>query len=178
MSANLTRKMSMKKLALSALLLTGIAGGVAALSPAVYGQTQAPAASPEVRRERPVTLPGERIDARIAYLKTALKITPAQEQQWAAVEAVLRKQTAAMDQRIQQRRAQPRDANAPRPDAIQRLEQRQQMMARGAESLNELLTAAKPLYASFSDDQKKTADELMNRGRFGGGGPRHQRGWH
>ncbi len=59
-----------------------------------------------------------------------------------------------------------------------RLEQRQQMMARGAESLNELLTAAKPLYASFSDDQKKTADELMNRGRFGGGGPRHQRGWH
>jgi hypothetical protein len=169
----------MKKLALTALLLTGVAGGVAALSPTVYGQTPAPAAAPEARRERPMHLPGERIDARIAYLKTALKITPAQEQNWAAVEAVLRKQAAAMDQAIQQRRAQPRDATAPRPDALQRLEQRQQMMTRAAEGLGELVTAAKPLYASFSDDQKKVADDLMSRGPFGGGGPRHgHRGHH
>jgi hypothetical protein len=169
----------MKKLALSALLLTGIAGGVAALSPSVYGQTQAPAAAPEVRRERPTHLPGERIDARLAYMKTALKITPAQEQQWSAVEAVVRKQTAAMDAQIQQRRAQPRDANALRPDAIARLEQRQQMMSRAAAGLDELLTAAKPLYASFNADQKKVADEMLNRGRFGGGAMRgHQRGWH
>jgi hypothetical protein len=161
----------MKKLALSALLLTGIAGGVAALSSSVYGQTQAPAAAPEVRRERPMHLPGERIDARLAYMKTALKITPEQEPQWAAVEAVIRKQTAAMDAQMQARRAQPRDANAPRPDAIARLEQRQQMVSRAAAGLDELLTAAKPLYASFSDDQKKVADELLNRGPGGFGGP-------
>jgi len=169
----------MKKLALSALLLTGIAGGVAALSPTVYAQTQAPTAAPEIRRERPVHLPGERVDARLAYMKTALKITPAQEQQWAAVEAVVRKQAAAIDAQIQQRRAQPRDANAPRPDAIARLERRQQMMTRAAAGLDELLTAAKPLYASFTPDQKKVADEMLNRGRFGGGAARgHQRGWH
>jgi periplasmic protein CpxP/Spy len=153
----------MKKLALSAALLTGIAGGVAALSPSVYGQTQAPAA-PEARRERPTHLPGERIDARIAYLKTALKITPAQEPQWRAVETVLRQQAQVMDQQIQQRRAQPRDANAPQPSAIERLEQRQQMMTRAATGMNDLLTAAKPLYASFSDDQKKVADELLTHG--------------
>jgi hypothetical protein len=169
----------MKKLALSAALLAGIAGGVAVLSPAVFAQTQAPAAAPEVRRERPMHLPGERVDARLAYMKTALKITPAQESQWAAVEAVVRKQAAAMDAQVQQRRAQPRDANAPRPDAIARLEQRQQMMTRAAAGLEELLTAAKPLYATFSPDQKKVADEMLDRGRFGGGGPRgHQRGHH
>ncbi len=166
----------MKRLAISALLLTGIAGGVAALSPVVYAQTAAPAA-PEARRERPMHLPGERIDARLAYLKTALKITPQQEPQWRAVETVLRQQAQAMDQQIQQRRAT-RDANATPPNAIERLEQRQQMLTRVTAGMNDLLTAAKPLYATFSDDQKKVADEMLNRGRFGAGGHGHQRGWH
>jgi hypothetical protein len=170
----------MRKAIVSGLILAGLAGGVAAPS-LVFGQAadpdtaQAPAAAPAQTPQRPAhhrALPGERIDARLAYLKTALKITPAQEKQWNALAAVLRRQAHDRDAQIQQRReareSQGQTERTP-STAIERLERRQQALADEAKRTGAVLAAAKPLYASLSDDQKQTADELLShsgRGHF------------
>jgi ABC-type transporter Mla subunit MlaD len=66
-----------------------------------------------------------------------------------------------MDEQIAQRRNQPRDQSL---SAIDRLQRRQDMMAAASTRANEVLEAAKPLYAVLSDEQKKDADALLSRG--------------
>lgn len=153
-----------------------VAGGLA-LTPVVYAQAVSPAPEQGRAAERARPLPGERIEARLAYAKTALKITPAQEQQWNVLAEVLRKHARAMDEQAATRRAARDAGNQPVPaNAIERLEQRQKMMQAASLRMNEVLEAAKPLYASLSDDQKKEADSLLNQ-RGGRGGP-HRPRWH
>ena len=137
-------------------------------------------AAPEQRRFR---LPSERVEARLAYIRTALKITDAQQAQWDGFANVLRKHARDRDQRIQQRRAQGPRAGGPhaggqRPQvsAIERLERTQQRIQARSARLAEVIAAAKPLYASFSPEQKQTADELLSkRGRGGHHGRHHMR---
>jgi LTXXQ motif family protein len=146
-------------------------------------QRQAPA--------RRFTLPSERVEARLAYARTALKITDSQQSQWENFANVLRKHARAMDQRIQQRRAQfdaarsaqgERVPGARRPDgrqvtAIERLERTQQRMAERSARLTEVIAAAKPLYASLTSEQKQVADGMFaHRGH--GGQRQHFRGMH
>ena len=102
-------------------------------------------------------LPSEMIEARLAYAKTALKITDAQSKQWDAVAAVLRKQAKDKDALITARRAY-KDVNM---SVVDRLQQRQKMMSQGAAGLAELLTVVQPLYATFSPEQKQVADDLL-----------------
>lgn len=153
----------MNKLALSAVIVAaGIAAAPFAIAQTAVPPGNAPAAT---QNQRAHPLPSERIEARLAYAKTALKITPAQESQWNALASVLRRHATAMDQQITQRRAENRDQPV---SAIERLTRRQTMMAESAARMNEVLEAAKPLYAALNDDQKKEADALLNRA----GGPR------
>jgi hypothetical protein len=134
-------------------------------------------------RERHFMLPSERVEPRLAYLKTALKITDAQSKQWNAFAEVLRKQAKARDAKVEEMRAKfEADKDKPRPQisAIDRMERREKRMTDAAASLSEVLAAAKPLYAVLSDDQKQTADELLGRGGgHGGWGGRHfgRGGW-
>jgi hypothetical protein len=162
----------MNKFVQSAVIIAALSSGLASLPSATFAQgAPAPAAAaPQQDRARAHRLPSERIEARLAYMKTALKITPTQEPQWNALADVLRAQAKAMDNRITARRAAtPSGTRAP-STAIQRLERRQQMMSDAAAHTGELLAAAKPLYVSLSDDQQKIADDLLSRGR---GGHRH-----
>jgi hypothetical protein len=159
----------MKKLALAALLGASFLTATATISPQAFAQTPAPAPQQQTD-QRPVRLMSDRIDARLAYIKTALKITPAQEGQWNVLADAMRKQAKQFDDERQARRA----AGDQPASAIERLQQRQRSMALASASLNELLEAARPLYATFSDAQKNTADEMLNRR---GGFHRHGR-WH
>jgi hypothetical protein len=115
----------------------------------------------------------ERVEARIAYAKTALKITDAQTKQWNAVADVLRKQAKDRDATMQEMRGM----HDMKMTAIDRLDQRQNMLTKAAASTAEMLAVAKPLYATLSDEQKQTADELLmpkwGKGRWGheGHGP-------
>jgi LTXXQ motif family protein len=169
----------MRKLAVSALALMTFAGGLSTAR-LVYAQAAAPTAvqtpaQTQTRPDRPRHQPGERIEARLAYLKTALKITPAQEPQWNALADVLRQQAKARDADMQQRRSEreTRGQNPAPASAIDRLQRQQQRMTEAAARLNDVVTAARPLYASFTDDQKKVADEMLDHGG------RHMRGrWH
>lgn len=133
---------------------------VLAAAPAAEG-SGAQRAAPERRAFRS---PSERVEARLAYVRTALKITDAQQAQWDNFANVLRKHARTMDERIQKFRAQ----GAQRPDprsvsAIERLERTQSRMAARAARLNDVLVAAKPLYATLSTEQKQVADEMLSR---------------
>lgn len=130
-------------------------------------------------------MPSERIEARLAYIRTALKITDAQQTQWDSFANVLRKHARDMDQRMQKRMAQHSQTGAQRGEraqvsAIDRLERQQQRLTQRSARLNEVITAAKPLYASFSPEQKQVADQMLAQGEHrrghGGGGP--HRGMH
>lgn len=124
-------------------------------------------------------LPSERVEARLAYLKTALKITDAQQAHWDAFAATLRKHAREADQRVQALHAEgaARGEKRPPPTAIERMERSQQRLAAAYTRQSETLAAVKPLYAALSPEQQKIADELFaprrHAGfRHGGGRPR------
>jgi LTXXQ motif family protein len=179
--------------AMSATAMSQSIDGADGLVVAQAAQPRTPDGSAGQRQGAPArrfALPSERVEARLAYAKTALKITDAQQPQWDTFANVLRKHARSMDQRFQQRRAQFEAARASRdagqtarqPDArsvnaIERLERTQQRMTERSARLNEVIAAAKPLYASFSPEQKQIADGMLaNRGR--GGHREHHRGMH
>jgi hypothetical protein len=153
----------MNKFVQSAVMMTALYGGMAYLPAAAYAQASPPDATRAQTqdRARAPRLPSERIEARLAYIKTALKITPAQEPQWNTLANVLRAQARVMDSEITARRA---ETPATSLTAIERLERRQKFLTAAAARTNDVLNAAKPLYASLNDDQKKIADELLDRG--------------
>jgi hypothetical protein len=129
-------------------------------------------------KERHSPLPGEMVEARLAFAKTALKITDAQTKQWDAVADAIRKQAKARDAEIMAMRAK-HDANPAHDgafDPIAGMEQRRAMMTERAADLGALIAAAKPLYASLSDAQKQVADHLLMAG-LDGEHPGPRMGW-
>jgi len=92
-------------------------------------------------------------DARIAALKAALMLTPAQEKNWPAVEQALRDMSR---ERIAQREAPAtvrQDA-----DATERLRNRANALTNRAAALGRLADAEKPLYESLDETQKRRFD--------------------
>ena len=156
----------MKKLLLTTLVSAGLA---AAAAPAIAQTAGAESAGPQARHfaqphggQHAARLPSERAEARLAYLKTALKITDAQQPQWNAFADTLRKQARAADERMQARRAQMAEGRkGTPPTAIERMEFAQTRLAASSTRLSETLAAAKPLYAALSPEQQKIADELL-----------------
>ena len=152
-----------RKSILSALVLTtALAGGAAGLSAfsteqaAAQAANTAPQAQMREHHEHRFD-PSRHLEGRIAYLKAELKITDAQAPQFDRVAQAMRdnaKETAAA---FGQRRG---DRDQPQ-SAVDRLETRAKFEAMRAEHAQRFLAAFKPLYASLSDDQKKSADGLL-----------------
>jgi zinc resistance-associated protein len=89
-------------------------------------------------------------DARIAALKTALRLTPEQEKNWPAVEQALRD---IGKERLARRAAR---GSAGRPvDATERLRDRADALAGRAAALRRLADSEKPLYQSLDEAQKR-----------------------
>src|SRR5512146_1442378 len=102
-------EMQMNKSIMSTLFAAGLATAapLATAQPATPG-TEAPQhnfAQRHHQHARPFSLPGERVEARLAFIKTALKITDAQQPQWNAFADVMRKNAKQADERIKQWRA-------------------------------------------------------------------------
>jgi protein CpxP len=120
----------------------------------------------------------DRLERRLNFLHSELRITPQQEQAWATfADAVRREAQAGRDQffdRRDQFRGGPDGRNAQPPGIVERLERRQQGLEERGAYYDRLLSALRPLYAALSEDQKRAADEtLFNPGR----GDRGPRGW-
>lgn len=113
--------------------------------------------------ERPFSRPTERVEARLAYQKTALKITDAQQAQWDAYANFERKRAREIEQRFKSRRWDRQwHERHHRPNAIERLERTQSFLAEGVTRINELLAVEKPLYAVLSPEQRGVADVVLN----------------
>jgi protein CpxP len=162
--------MSIRKPLLAAALALAIAPALVPL-PLAFAQTAA-----STTAQQPPLRPS-RIEGRLAFLKTELKITDAQTAQWNAFADVVRQNDQLRRARFEQTRAsrpqaapgQP--ATRPATTAIERLERQQQASEARADELKRYVAAFRPLYATMSDDQKKTADELVG----GGGRGQHRR---
>jgi hypothetical protein len=97
------------------------------------------------------------IEGRLAFLKTELKITDAQLPLWNAVSDAIRANAKSMSE-MSGAMMGDAQASATLPE---KLATREKMLAVHLEALRKLKAAVEPLYASFSDEQKKAADELM-----------------
>ena len=161
------------------IMSTLIAAGLAAAVPLTMAQTGTPETGVEQGRNmqrfhhgtQKFRMPGERVEARIAHLKEALKITDAQQVQWDAFAGVMRRQAAEADVRIKAHREEMAARAHKRPTAMERLERRQEHLVAASARMGELLAAGKPLYAALSPEQQQIADKILadhGHGRRGG----------
>ncbi len=156
----------MNKLLSSTLISVCIAAGTASAAIAQTAANPDPASASAPRAgfaHRAFARPTERVEARLAYIKTALKIADAQQPQWNAYADLVRKNAQDMEQRFKSRRS----GKAERPqreraNAIERLERAQSFHAEAIAQLNDLLAVEKPLYAVLSPEQQKVADVVLN----------------
>ncbi len=98
------------------------------------------------------------IEGRLAFVKAELKITEAQEPLWNTYAAAARDSTNTMLARCTTVMGQRNGPIASLPD---RLDENEQLMTAQLDATRAMNKAIKPLYASFSDTQKKSADQLL-----------------
>jgi len=108
--------------------------------------------------------PSAMADARNAYLKSELQITPAQESAWKACSDQTKQQAEAMQA---WRSTAQGSAQATAPE---RLELRNQIMKKRQEQMEKGTAAFKDLYAVLTPEQKALADQRFGFGMMGGRG--------
>jgi len=96
------------------------------------------------------------VEGRLAFLKTELKITDAQLPLWNAVADAMRANAKTMGDMAGGMMGSSQAATLP-----DKLATREKIMTAHLEALRKFKAAADPLYAALSDEQKKTADELL-----------------
>lgn len=116
----------------------------------------------------------ERIEGRLAFLKTELKITEAQTPAWDKLATVMRNNAETHGAMMQSHMKEMQDGSffkKPLPDRLTFMET---MMSTRLEQLKTVHAAVDELYATLSDDQKKEADKIalpmMGMGMMGGRG--------
>lgn len=154
----------------AATLLAAVAG--TAPAPA-QTQTQ-PASDHQLRTERrddhaARPAPGRFIEGRLAFLRTELKLTEAQQPLFEKLADEMRATAKATAARHAERRSNPKAGPA---SAVEKMERRNAMMKQVSAASDRFLEAFRPFYASLSEEQKKTADLLFARH----GGKRHHHG--
>jgi hypothetical protein len=98
----------------------------------------------------------EHVEGRLAFIKAELKITDAQQPQWNAFADAVRTNAQTMKDM-----AIPMTGQEAQPKTLpERLAQHEKMLSTHLENLRRLRSAADPLYAALSEEQKKTADAL------------------
>lgn len=114
-------------------------------------------------------------DARLAALKTALKLTPDQEKLWPGVAATLKDVAKDRAQRVEQMRTArqaARQADTP-ADPIARMRSAADRMDARATDLRKIADAADPLYKTLDTAQKQRLNMVLRQQFKGMGG-----GWH
>jgi len=96
------------------------------------------------------------VEGRLAFLKTELKITDTQLPLWNAVADAMRANAKSMGDMAGGMMGGSETATLP-----DKLAMREKMMTAHLEALRRFKAAVDPLYAALSDEQKKTADELL-----------------
>jgi hypothetical protein len=102
---------------------------------------------------------GDRVEARIKNMHAKLKITQAQEEQWAKVAQVMRENAKSLDALTDAR-----FKNAKTMNAVDDLKSYGEITDAHADGIKRFTPVFATLYAGMSDAQKKEADELFRHG--------------
>ena len=97
----------------------------------------------------------ERVDRRIADLRTKLHITAAENPQWQEFAAVMRENAKKIDKEFEERAEHFTSMNA-----VENMQSYAAIAKQHAENMDHLLPAFQKLYDSLSAEQKRTADEM------------------
>lgn len=145
-----------KQLLISTAALFALGTGIATLqTTGAFAQAaSAPAATQDQQPHRDYTA---RLEHRIDHLKSELKITPAQEPLFDSLAQAMRDNATEMQQTFGNLRG---DRDQPHT-AVDRLQTEVQLTQLRVGQDQRLLDAFKPLYASLTTDQQKTADQLL-----------------
>jgi zinc resistance-associated protein len=92
-------------------------------------------------------------DARVAGLKAGLRLTPEQDKNWPAFEQAYRNLAKLRSDRMAA--ADSRTSGANDQNMVDRLQRRAETISQYGAALTDLAKAAKPLYASLDDAQKR-----------------------
>ena len=140
-------------------ILVSLVLAVSAASAATQGQDE--------NQQRPFSRPTEQIEARLAYIHTALKITDAQQMQWNAFAEKMRQLAAVREKAMQQWR-ETRSRSSGKHEhlelsVVEQLEYWQRIHADAITRINDVLSVVKPLYGALNAEQKQVADVLFAR---------------
>jgi hypothetical protein len=132
--------------------------------------SRAPAShTPHAAAQRAPDKQADRVEARIADLRTKLKITPAQTPQWDAFANVMRENARGMDSAFESR-----SSGRPKMNAVENMQSYSTLADQHAQDLRKLTPAFADLYNIMSEEQKRNADEVF-RSSGVAGGPRRGR---
>ncbi|ATQ69708.1 MULTISPECIES: Spy/CpxP family protein refolding chaperone [Methylosinus] len=102
------------------------------------------------------------LDAKIAALKAGLKLTPAQEKNWPAVETALRDIGKSRAARFAEAKEKFKNMQEHR-SVIEGLQFRSKALAARSQEAEKLADAAKPLYDSLDESQKRRFSLLLHK---------------
>jgi len=103
----------------------------------------------------------DRIEGRIAFLRAELNITEAQASAWNAFADAMRINAKKLAQVRASMMPQPGAGQQQAPTMAQRLDQQERWLLARLEGTRALKSAVTNLYGTLSEDQKKTANELL-----------------
>lgn len=149
------------------LIATAAAFFCFALANQVLAQTANPSAQRDNRRQARVQRLCEgidaRLDGRLSFLQSRLKITDQQKPAWNSYASAMRASLDPLRQDCTSGQVAQRPTTLP-----DRLAAMQRQAEQRAASLRQMKPAAESLYAALSPDQKKTADRILLSPRFRG----------
>lgn len=103
----------------------------------------------------------DRIDGRLAFLKTELKITEAQSQAWDDFAKVVRQTSETHNKMMSSMMKEMQDDSFFKKPLPERLQYQQTMMEARVENIKSVRGALDKLYTQLDDTQKKAADEIV-----------------
>ncbi len=127
------------------------AGDPTAVHPSSGGGQAATPAKPDRTRNAEAG-----VEDKIADLRAKLEITAAQQGPWEQFAQVMRDNAQSIDQAFQQRMK-----SMPGMTAIENLQSYADLVAEHAKEVQKLVPAFQPVYDTFSDNQKRRADDVF-----------------
>jgi hypothetical protein len=103
----------------------------------------------------------DRVEGRIAFLRAELKITDAQASAWNAFADALRTNAQKLGEVRAAMMPRPGAAQPQAPTLAERLDLQERWLLARLEGTRAIKAAFTTLYGTLSDEQKKTADELL-----------------
>jgi len=103
----------------------------------------------------------DRVEGRIAFLRAELKITDAQASAWNAFADALRANAKKLGEVRASMMGRPGEVQQPAPTMADRLDRQEQWLLARLEGIRAMKAAFVKLNETLSDDQRKTANDLL-----------------